>query len=100
MGTFFEFVEKFGWYQANERAFFYTLSRKLTVVMMPSALALALVLRVTRAAIIEEMRGKFRNAITGGQAVASPVRPFGQRGGVCRLLCGFLDKVRPAQIHG
>lgn len=51
MSVFFEFVEKFGWYQANERAFFYTLSRKLTVVMMPSAVALILAFLVPAVAV-------------------------------------------------
>lgn len=31
--------------------------------------------------IVEEMRRRFRQTITGGQAFATPVRPFGQRGG-------------------
>ena len=31
--------------------------------------------------VIAELRTKFRDQITGGQAVPSPVRPFGQRGG-------------------
>jgi multidrug efflux pump len=31
--------------------------------------------------IVDEMRRKFRATITGGQAAASPVRPFSQRGG-------------------
>ncbi len=35
----------------------------------------------TTQVIIDEMRRAFRRTITGGQAIASPVRPFGQRGG-------------------